>query len=127
MKIAISSDGKDLESQVDMRFGRCPYFIIVDVEGKEIKNHEAIENTAAKQFGGAGVTAAELIGNKGAKIVITGALGPRAFGVFDQIGIEAYKATGTVKEAVENYLEGKLEKLTVPGPMQKPPGAGRGI
>ncbi|MCD6476677.1 MAG: NifB/NifX family molybdenum-iron cluster-binding protein [Candidatus Aenigmarchaeota archaeon] len=126
MKIAISSTGKDLESQVGMVFGRCKYFIIVDVEEKEIKNYEALENTASTQFGGAGIAAAELVGNQGVKIVITGALGPRAFGIFNQIGIKAYKGTGTIKKAVEDYLEGKLQEITAPGPMQTPPGMGRG-
>jgi predicted Fe-Mo cluster-binding NifX family protein len=30
MKIAVSSTGQTLESAVEARFGRCPYFLIVD-------------------------------------------------------------------------------------------------
>jgi predicted Fe-Mo cluster-binding NifX family protein len=53
MKIAISSIGKDLDSDVDGRFGRCNYFLIVELENKKIKNFNAIENTGKDQAGGA--------------------------------------------------------------------------
>jgi len=46
MKIAISSTGKGLDSEVDARFGRCPYFVIAEIENKKIKSVKSIENTA---------------------------------------------------------------------------------
>ena len=58
MKIAISSTGKDLESNIDIKFGRCNYFLIVDIKNKEIKSVKVIENTAQAQAGGAGIMAA---------------------------------------------------------------------
>ena len=42
MKIAVSSEGTSLDSQVDIRFGRAKYFLIVDSETMEVK---PIENT----------------------------------------------------------------------------------
>ena len=36
MKIAISSTGKTLESEIDPKFGRCAYFLIIDVDNKKI-------------------------------------------------------------------------------------------
>ena len=46
------------------------------------------------------------------------ALGPRAFTVFEQMGIEVYLGSGTVREAVQKYLSGELKKITAPsGPM----------
>ena len=90
MRIAISSTGKDLESQVDVRFGRCSYFIIAEVEGKEIKSSESIENTSAAQMGGAGITAAQMVADKKVDAIITGNMGPRAFTVFQQLGIEIH-------------------------------------
>lgn len=134
MKIAVSSTGKDMNSQIDVRFGRCPYFIIVDIENNEIKGTEAIENTSATQMGGAGITSAQLVADKGAKAVITGNMGPRAFSVFEQLGIEVFQGTGTVKEAVEMFKKGELTKVSGPtGPMlmgdesRAGPGAGRGM
>lgn len=134
MKIAVSSTGKDMNSQIDVRFGRCPYFIIVDIENNEIKGTEAIENVSATQMGGAGITAAQLVADKGAKVVITGNMGPRAFSVFEQLGIEVFQGTGTVKEAVEMFKKGELTKVSGPtGPMlmgdesRTGSGAGRGM
>jgi predicted Fe-Mo cluster-binding NifX family protein len=118
MKIAISSTGPDLDSQVDVRFGRCPHFIIAYLEGKELKGNEHVENTARAQMGGAGITAAQLVANKGVKAIITGNLGPRAFEVFSQLGIKVYRGSGIVKEVIDKFAKGELENMTGPtGPM----------
>ena len=126
MKIAVSSTGPDLNSQVDFRFGRCPYFVIVEVEGKEIKRSESVENTSMNQMGGAGITAAQTVANKGVNVVITGNMGPRAFTIFEQFGIEVYQGSGTVKEVVENYLRGELRKLSIPAGFGRGRGFGMG-
>ena len=129
MKIAISSNGPGMDSQVDLRFGRCPYFLIVEIENKEIKGSEPIENTSINQLGAAGITAAQAVADQGVSAVITGNVGPRAFTVFEQLGIEVYQGSGTVKEAVGKYLRGELKKISGPtGPMgANKPGAGRGF
>lgn len=129
MKIAVSSmEDKGLESQLSPMFGRCPYFVIVEVEGKEIKNSKTIQNTAAAQFGGAGITAAQLVANENVDVVISGAIGPRAFQVFQQLGIKAFRGIpGTVKQNVEAYLEGKLQEITIPGPLGRGFGGGKGF
>ena len=82
MKIAISSTGSDLNSTVDERFGRCPFFAIAEIDNNEIKSTEFVENTSANQMGGAGMTAAQAVADKGVNAVITGNMGPRAFSVF---------------------------------------------
>jgi predicted Fe-Mo cluster-binding NifX family protein len=123
MKIAVSSTGEGLESQTSPVFGRCPWFVIVETDGKKITGHKSVQNTAAMQAGGAGIAAAQIVGNEGAKVVISGAVGPRAFAVFQQIGMEAYAAAaGTVKENVMQFVQGKLPKISTPGIM----GAGMG-
>ena len=119
MKIAISSTGKSLESEIDARFGRCPYFLIVDVDNKEIKNAKTIENTAAGQMGGAGITAAEIVANEKVNAVITANLGPRAFSVFGQFGIKVYQGRGKIKDVIREFIEGKLiEMINSTGPMR---------
>ena len=114
MKIAISSTGKTLESDVDVRFGRCKYFLIVEVDKKkkEIKNFKAIENIAKEQMGGAGITAGETIANEKVDVVITTNLGPRAFSVFEQFEIKAYSGQGKIKDVVQDFIKGKLKELT---------------
>jgi predicted Fe-Mo cluster-binding NifX family protein len=112
MKIAISSTGKDLESNIDARFGRCNYFLIVEIEDKKIKNFKAIENTGKDQMGGAGITAGEIVAKQKVDVVITVSLGPRAFSVFEQFGIKAYQGEGKIKEVVQNFINGKLKEIS---------------
>ncbi len=114
MKIAISSTGKDLDSEVDSRFGRCPYFLFVEVdkENKEIKDFEVVENEAQTQTGGAGITAGELVGNKEPDVIITTNMGPRAFQIFEQINIKIYRGQGKIKDVVQEFLEGNLEEIS---------------
>jgi hypothetical protein len=52
MKVAISSFEKDLNSQVDPRFGRTPYILIVD---SDTMQYEVLENPSATAAGGAGI------------------------------------------------------------------------
>jgi len=130
MKIAISSSGEDLDSPIDPRFGRCPFFMIIEIEDKKIKNSKAIQNTAMMQGGGAGISAAQIVGNEGVDAVIGMNYGPRAFGVLSELDIEMYQGVqGTIKENVQQLIDGKLNKLeTATGPMGMgpKPGIGRG-
>ena len=112
MKIAISSTGKTLESDVDARFGRCNYFLIVEIENKKVKNVKAIENTAKEQMGGAGVTAGEIVANEKVDAIITKNLGPRAFSIFEQFGIKVYSGQGKIKDVVQDFIKGKSKELT---------------
>ncbi|MBD3252203.1 dinitrogenase iron-molybdenum cofactor biosynthesis protein [Candidatus Pacearchaeota archaeon] len=112
MKIAISSTGKDLESDVDARFGRCNYFLILELENNKIKNFKSIENNARAQMGGAGITAGEIVAREKVNAVITVNLGPRAFSVFDQFQIKVYQGEGQIKKVVQEFLDKKLKELT---------------
>ena len=112
MKVVISSLGEDLESDVDERFGRCSYFLVIDIENKEIKDVKTIENTARMQAGGAGITAAEIVANEKPDAIITGNIGPKAFQIFEQLGIKIYQGHGKIKDVVQDFMEGKLEELT---------------
>ena len=120
MKIAISSTGKSLESDVDARFGRCNYFLIAEIEDKKIKKFKAIENTAKAQIGGAGITAGEIVAKQNVDAVITVNLGPRAFSVFEQFKIKTYQGEGKIKEIVQKFLNGKLKEISnATGPQHK--------
>src|SRR4030067_1670989 len=108
MKIAISSSGKDLDSQIDPRFGRCQYFILVDPETMEF---EAFENEGLMASGGAGVQAAQLVAQKGANALITGTLGPHAASACSASGIKVHLvAGGSVREVTEAFKAGKLQE-----------------
>jgi predicted Fe-Mo cluster-binding NifX family protein len=108
MKICVSATGSNLEAQLDPRFGRCLYLLVVD---SETMRFEAIPNMAAGATGGAGIQAAQTIADKGAKVVITGNVGPNAFGALSAAGIEIITgASGTVKEVVEKFKKGEYSK-----------------
>ncbi|MBW1703484.1 MAG: NifB/NifX family molybdenum-iron cluster-binding protein [Deltaproteobacteria bacterium] len=107
MKIAVTSTGTNLDSEVDPRFGRAPYFIIVDSETFDFEALDNKENVNALK--GAGIQAAGMVSKKGAEVLLTGFCGPNAFKAMSaaKIGV-ANNANGTVRDAVEAYLDGKL-------------------
>ena len=106
MKICITATAGDLNAQVDPRFGRCQYFVIVD---SETMAFEAMANEAIAAPGGAGIQAAQTMVNKGVDVVISGNIGPNAFQVLSTAGVKiATGAYGTVQEATEMYKSGKL-------------------
>jgi predicted Fe-Mo cluster-binding NifX family protein len=111
MKIAISSNGKNLTDNVSEVFARCPFFIIAEIENGKIKSFEAIENKAGLGRGGAGIFAAKLMAEKDVKAVITKNIGPRAFDVLKQFNIEVYQGEEEIKKVIEEFIEGKLEKF----------------
>jgi predicted Fe-Mo cluster-binding NifX family protein len=126
MKIAISATGKDLNCQIDPRFGRCQYFIFVDPETMEF---ETFENEGLMASGGAGVQAAQLIVQKGASALITGNLGPNAASALSASGIKVHLVSGgTIREVTEAFKAGKLQEAsgaTVPPHFGM--GGGRGM
>ncbi len=111
MKIAVSSTGKNLSSQVDEIFGRCPYFLIAEIENKKIKGVETVENISRNQTGGVGISVAQMIVEKGVRVVITGNIGPRALDVLKQFKVDIFNGSGSVEENLQKFIEGKLKKL----------------
>jgi predicted Fe-Mo cluster-binding NifX family protein len=112
LKICVSSTGNNLEAQLDPRFGRCLYLIIIDTETMQF---EAIPNLAAGTREGAGIQAAQTIANKGVKVIITGNVGPNAFKALSAADIEIMTdASGTIKDVVEKFKKGKLNKTGSP-------------
>ncbi len=112
MKICVTSQGDNLDSQVDPRFGRCQYFIIVDTDTLEF---EAIQNPNIDAMGGAGIQSGQLIAGKQVKAVLTGNVGPNAFQTLQAGGVEVIVGvSGSVKEIVEKYKKGELKPTDNP-------------
>ena len=107
MKIAVSAKGTDLQAEVDPRFGRAAYILIVDTETLDF---EALDNAAnSNAFKGAGIQAAGMVADKKAEVLLTGHYGPKAFSALKAAGIKvANDASGTVKEAVQAFQDGKF-------------------
>ena len=112
IKLCISSTGEDLNSNVDPRFGRCDYFLIIN---PNTMNFELVLNKNSKAMGGAGIQAAELIAKKGANIVITGNVGPNAFQTLKAADIKIITGvSGNIKTIVEKYNRGELKEIAEP-------------
>jgi predicted Fe-Mo cluster-binding NifX family protein len=105
MKIAVSSRGPGLDSQVDPRFGRAAYLLIIDTVSSEIEVIDNAENLNA--FKGAGIQAAAAVSDSGAGVLLTGFCGPNAFKTLQAAGVKvANDVTGTVADAVKAFNEG---------------------
>lgn len=112
MKIAVTSVGKGMDSQVDPRFGRAACFVVIDTENMAF---EAVENGNVDASGGAGINAAKVVIDAGAKAVLTGNCGPNAERTLRAGNVKLYTGVaGTVAEAVEQFKAGQLTEATGP-------------
>jgi len=128
MKLAISSTGKDLNSQLDLRFGRCAYFLVINPDDMSF---EVFNNESAVLGGGAGIQSAQFLASKGVDAVITGNCGPNAVQTLTAAGVELFAGqTGTVKAVVERFKKGQLRptsEATVDSHFGMSAGAGSGL
>ena len=114
MKIALSSWGKDLESSLDLRFGRCDYFIIYDLDTEDFK---AIDNKAKNSSGGAGIAASKQLIDESVEVIITGNAGPNAHKLLISSDIKVYKGHDiSCKDLIKSYKEGSLAQIKEAGP-----------
>jgi predicted Fe-Mo cluster-binding NifX family protein len=111
-KIAVTCEEPSLDSQVDPRFGRAAGFLVVDPESMEF---EYIDNGSSQVMAqGAGIQAAENISRSGAKVLLTGFVGPKAFQGLEAAGIKIGQnlESGTVRQAIEKYKAGDVDFAT---------------
>ncbi|MGB9802533.1 NifB/NifX family molybdenum-iron cluster-binding protein [Desulfofundulus sp.] len=122
MKVAVCAQDNHLDARVDPRFGRCPYFVVVNLDSGD---WEAIQNTGIHSSGGAGVHTAQLLVNRGINAVLVDRIGPNAIEVLNRAGIQTYGGIhGTVRQSIEAYRQGKLPRLSQPNSSSH--GLGRG-
>lgn len=114
MKVIVSSSGEGLDAEMDPRFGRCQYFVLVDAETMSAETHK---NPGGSASGGAGFQAVQFCSDMGAEAVISGSFGPNAYYTLQEAGIKMYPATGgPVKELVEALKKGELKEMESAGP-----------
>jgi len=110
MKIAITSSGKELSNNIDLRFGRAVGFIIYDTETEEFNYVDNEQNLNAMQ--GAGIQAAQNVVNQNVDAVITGHCGPKAFTVLSAAEVKIYtEAQGTIQEIIEKFKNNELQEV----------------
>ncbi|MBD3197649.1 MAG: dinitrogenase iron-molybdenum cofactor biosynthesis protein [Candidatus Lokiarchaeota archaeon] len=114
--VAVPSGGNGgLTSILNPRFGRCESFTFVTVEDGEIKQVKTLPNAASDAMGGAGIQAAQTLGNNNATVAIVGNLGPNAAQALGSLNIKLYQAPNqqiTVKDVVQEYIDGNLQELS---------------
>ncbi|MBU8849686.1 MAG: NifB/NifX family molybdenum-iron cluster-binding protein [Desulfobacterales bacterium] len=112
MKIGISSTGKDMNSQIDPRFGRCAYFMVIQTDDMSF---DVFDNEYKSMGGGAGIQAANFIHSKDVEVVLTGNCGPNAMNVFSECKIDVVTGqAGLIKDVVGKFKKGELKPSVSP-------------
>ncbi len=109
MIVAVTAQGPDMTSEVDPRFGRAKYFVLIDTKTDQSSGHNNVQNLQAAQ--GAGIQAGRNVIDMGAQAVITDNVGPKAFATLEAGKVRTYiGASGTVAQALERFKAGLLER-----------------
>ena len=113
MKIIITTVAPDIESEVDPRFGRGAYFLVVDSDALKWQAHP---NPGVSAPGGAGSLAAQFVANQKAEAVISGDFGPNAYNALNAVGVSMYLfgASRTARDALARWKAGQLERVGAP-------------
>ncbi len=110
MKVCITAGASGLDAPMDPRFGRCPFFVIVDTDSM---SENSIVNSNVNATSGAGIQAAQEIAREGASALITGNVGPNAMQTLSaaKIDVYQYQGAGSVRDVVEKFKRGELVKI----------------
>jgi len=110
MKIAITAQDKELSSEIDLRFGRAKWFIVVDTETGDFQAHDNAVNVNAAQ--GAGIQTGRNVANLGVEAVVTGNVGPNAFKTLNSAGVKIFLTEKqTVADAIDSFKAGELKEV----------------
>lgn len=113
MKIAVSATGGSIHARVEERFGRAPYYVVVD---SETMRFGLVPNPSVTSEHGAGPQAASLLRDRGVTVVLTGRVGPNARRALEALGLQLVEgAGGTVEEAVQSFLSRPSAVPAIPG------------
>ena len=110
MMIAITAQGKELSSEIDLRFGRAKWLIVVDTETGNLEAYNNVVNLNAAQ--GAGIQTGRNVAHLGVDAVITGNVGPNAFKTLNTAGVKMLLAEKqSVQDAIDSFKAGKLKEV----------------
>ncbi len=111
MKICVTAGASGLDAPMDPRFGRCPFFVVIDLDSM---SENSIPNSNVTASSGAGIQAAQEIANQGVSALITGNIGPNAMQTLSaaKIDVYQYQGGGSVRDVVEKFQQGELMKFS---------------
>jgi len=109
MKVAVTAQGREMNSAVAPQFGRAKFLVVVDIDTGRFEAADNARNLQAAQ--GAGIQAGRNVAQLGAEVVLTGHVGPKAFATLQAGGVRVYLgASGTVASAIEQFKAGRLKQ-----------------
>jgi len=113
MKIAITAQKNNSETEVDSRFGRAAYFCIVDTETNDMEFIDNEQNLNAEQ--GAGIQAAQIVVKTGVECILTGHCGPKAFTALKASGVKVIVSVeGKIEEVIEKFKKDEYSETNTP-------------
>ena len=113
MKIAITCTKDNIDTDVDQRFGRAPYFLVYDTDDDSFEFIENTQNLNRPQ--GAGIQSAKTVVDKGVDVILTGHCGPNAFTALSKANIQIFiNVSGKLKDAIQAFKDGQLEEASAP-------------
>jgi predicted Fe-Mo cluster-binding NifX family protein len=113
MKIILTTTSPAIDSDVDPRFGRAGYFLLVD---PDTLKWQAYPNPGASASGGAGIQAAQFVADQKVEAVVSGDFGPNAFNALKAAGISMYLygSCRSAQEVIQRFRSGQIEPLVAP-------------
>ena len=113
MKVCVTAAASGIDAPMDPRFGRCPFFVVVDLERM---SEISIPNANVNSASGAGIQAAQEVAKQGVSALITGNIGPNAMQTLSAAKIDVYQHQGgiAVRAALEAFQRGELSKIEAP-------------
>ncbi len=110
MKVAVTAQGNELSSEIDLRFGRAEWLIVVDTKTGDYETHDNIVNLNAVQ--GAGIQTGHNVAILGVEALITGNVGPNAFKTLNTANVKIFLAEKqTVQDAIDSFKVGRLKEV----------------
>ncbi len=102
-KIVITTqDPSGLKSPICRNFGKSPYYVIAEVNGKEVIETQVNANL---RFNGHQMGLLHTAYHCGATVLLAGGMEPRVCGMFRDIGVDVVcELDGTAEEALFRYL-----------------------
>jgi len=106
MKVGVPAKGESIDSAVDERFGRCPFFVVVDADSLAL---DVFKNPAPAEKDAAGILACQMLMEKGADTVVVKNIGHNALVSLTGGGVRVYVgAEGSILDTIEKLKNGEL-------------------
>jgi predicted DNA-binding protein (UPF0251 family)/predicted Fe-Mo cluster-binding NifX family protein len=110
--VLAANDDLGLDGEMAQHFGRCPYYVVVRVNGDQQVEQSRIEaNPHAQQHGPGEVP--KFVHSLGADVILAPGMGQKAIAWFDRLGVEvATGSRGQVGATLQAYLDGAISGAT---------------